>query len=330
MKKYVTLPLTNSLLKTKQTLYNLPSVSRPPLAENNHYHVLPLNSRSKTIQSQPPSNKIPSTQLFPHVSPAAYLMTEQLSIPQHSETVQHLSTVLNQDAVSQLNVTTQDASSATLTAGLTLSGQTEMESSPSAFLMEPSVMTPALPSELGSAKECWKPSVKFRHTMMFRSKCTNADIKLRHFYCLSWVSLPLTKTCHIISVPLSVFKEQPPVKLTWEDAIHAINATKTPYTVAWGLFPYILSYWSDAIFKCSSPDYICTKPKCNLSSSSLSIWEDWTSVQEPFWSNCSLCCPGAIQHFLHSSFSPITWPSCDTGSCLCKWMYPSNQKYISL
>lgn len=128
MKKYVTLPLTNSLLKTKQTLYNLPSVSRPPLAENNHDHVLPLNSRSKTIQSQPPSNKIPSTQLFPHVSPAAYLMTEQLSIPQHSETVQHLSTVLNQDAVSQLNVTTQDASSATLTTQLTLSGQTGVES----------------------------------------------------------------------------------------------------------------------------------------------------------------------------------------------------------
>lgn len=65
-----------------------------------------------------------SAQLFPHGSPSLCLMAVQLSIPQLSETTRHLSAVLNQDAASRLNGTTQDASSATLTAQLTLSGQT--------------------------------------------------------------------------------------------------------------------------------------------------------------------------------------------------------------
>ncbi|XP_044041412.1 uncharacterized protein LOC122870992 isoform X3 [Siniperca chuatsi] len=137
----------------KPTLYNLPSVSHPPLTET-FSEVLLLNSRLKTIQSQPPSNRIPSTQLFPDVSPTSYLMAEQLSITQHFDTTQHLSSALsamNQDVMSQLNVTTQDVSSVTLTGQLTLSGQTELESSLSTSLLEPSVMTftPALPSELG-------------------------------------------------------------------------------------------------------------------------------------------------------------------------------------
>lgn len=131
----------------KPTLYNLPSVSHPPPTEK--YNDAPLLSPTlKTTQSLPPSNKIPSTRLLPDVSPAS---TVRLSTAQRSDTIKHLSSVLNQDVMSQLNVTTQDASSTTSSGQLTLSGQTELESSLSTSLFEPSVLTftPVLPSELG-------------------------------------------------------------------------------------------------------------------------------------------------------------------------------------
>ncbi|XP_078021195.1 uncharacterized protein LOC117249027 isoform X2 [Epinephelus lanceolatus] len=78
-------------------------------------------------------------------------MTERLSRTQHSDTSKHLSSGLNQDVMSQLNVTTQDVSSTTSSGQPTLSGKTELESSLSMSLFESSVttMTPALPSELG-------------------------------------------------------------------------------------------------------------------------------------------------------------------------------------
>ncbi|XP_037617003.1 uncharacterized protein LOC119483053 [Sebastes umbrosus] len=126
----------------------LPSVSHPPLTEN--YNDAPrVDSTLKTIQSPPPSNKISSTQLFPDVSPNSCLTAERLSTIQHSETIQHLFSVLNQDVMSLLDVTTQSASSTSITGQLTLSGQTELESSLSTSLFEPSAMTftPALPSE---------------------------------------------------------------------------------------------------------------------------------------------------------------------------------------
>lgn len=134
----------------KPTLYNLPSVSHPPLAENSD-DVLLLNSGLKTTQSPLPSNKTPSAQLFPDVSPTSSLMKEQLSITQHLNTSRHLSAVVNQDVMSALSVTTQDASPTTWTGQLAPSGQTELESSLTTSSMLPPVttFTPALPSELG-------------------------------------------------------------------------------------------------------------------------------------------------------------------------------------
>ncbi|KAL7371130.1 hypothetical protein ABVT39_019778 [Epinephelus coioides] len=134
----------------KPLLYNLPSVSHPPPTEN-YTDASLLNSRLKTVHSQPPSNEIPSTRPFPDVSPTSYIMTERLSRTQHSDTSKHLSSVLNQDVMSQLNVATQDVSSTTSSGQPTLSGKTELESSLSTSLFESSVitMTPALPSELG-------------------------------------------------------------------------------------------------------------------------------------------------------------------------------------
>ncbi|GLD63064.1 uncharacterized protein AKAME5_001471700 [Lates japonicus] len=125
-----------------------PSVSHPPLTQNFN-DILLLNSR---LKPPPSSNKILATQLFPDVSPTSYLTTEQLSISPQTGTIQHLSPApsgVNQNVMSQLNATTQDESSTALTGQLTLSGQTELESSLSSFLLEPSVMTPALPSEFG-------------------------------------------------------------------------------------------------------------------------------------------------------------------------------------
>ena len=134
----------------KPALYDLPSVSHPPLAENS-YDVLLLNSGLKTPQSPPPSNKTPSAQLFPHVSPTSSLMTEQLSITQHSDTSRHLSAAVNQDVMSLLSVPTQDVSPTTWTGQRAPSGQTELESSLTTSSMEPPVttFTPVLPSELG-------------------------------------------------------------------------------------------------------------------------------------------------------------------------------------
>lgn len=78
-------------------------------------------------------------------------MKEQLSITQHLNTSRHLSAVVNQDVMSALSVTTQDASPTTWTGQLAPSGQTELESSLKTSSMLPSVttFTPALPSELG-------------------------------------------------------------------------------------------------------------------------------------------------------------------------------------
>ncbi|KAM7367084.1 hypothetical protein PAMP_015009 [Pampus punctatissimus] len=133
------------------------SESQSTLSSQEHYNdAMLLNSRLKTIQSLPLSNKIPTTQQSPDVSPTSCLMTKQLSVAQHSDTIQHLSkapSVNNQDVMSQLNETTQDVSSTTLAGQLTLSGKAELESSLSTSLLdslEPSVttFTPALPSDL--------------------------------------------------------------------------------------------------------------------------------------------------------------------------------------
>lgn len=241
----------------KLTVHNLPSVSHPPLTEN-YNGVLLLNSRSKTIQSPPP-NKVPSTQLFPDVSPTSYLMTEQLSITQHFDTVQHLSSALNQDIMSQLSGTTQDVSSATVTGQLTLSGQTELEPSLSTSMLEPSLMTftPALPSELGffsgqleslkassstmpplqtfsksllpdigvssSQKNLEspvvsdlqsKPGTQLQFDQNARMQTLSSDILLTSLQLTypPWalqMSRLSTKTHHITSVPLSMFKDQP-------------------------------------------------------------------------------------------------------------------------
>ncbi|XP_069012854.1 uncharacterized protein [Embiotoca jacksoni] len=119
-----------------------------------HNDVLLPSSASKTIQSLPSSNKIPSTQLFSDVSPS--LMWEQLSGTQRSDAIQRLSAApsgMSRDVMSQLNVTNQDVSSAALMGQLKVSGQTDLEASLSpTFLngLEPSVttLTPALPSKL--------------------------------------------------------------------------------------------------------------------------------------------------------------------------------------
>ncbi|KAM7378196.1 hypothetical protein PAMA_013205 [Pampus argenteus] len=133
------------------------SESQSILSSQEHYNdAMLLSSRLKTIQSPPLSNKIPTTQQSPDVSPTSYLMTKQLSVALHSSIIQHLSkapSVINQDVMSQLNETTQDVSSTTLAGQLTLSGKTELESSLSTSLLdspEPSVktFTPALPSDL--------------------------------------------------------------------------------------------------------------------------------------------------------------------------------------
>ncbi|KAF0029687.1 hypothetical protein F2P81_018792 [Scophthalmus maximus] len=138
----------------KPTLHNLPSVSHPPLTETRDDDVLLLASRLEPTQSPPPSKTIPTTQLFPDVSPTSCLTTGQLSITRETETAQHLSpapSVMNQEVTSQMNLTTRDVSSTTSTGPQTPSGEVELESSLTTSLLEPSVtmLTPALPSELG-------------------------------------------------------------------------------------------------------------------------------------------------------------------------------------
>nr|XP_019947919.1 PREDICTED: uncharacterized protein LOC109632858 isoform X1 [Paralichthys olivaceus]XP_019947920.1 PREDICTED: uncharacterized protein LOC109632858 isoform X1 [Paralichthys olivaceus] len=138
------------------TFQTLPSVSHPPQTEK-QTDVLPPTSRSEPTQSAPSSNKIPSTLLLPDLSPTSYLTSEQLSITQQGETIQHLSPVsfgMSQDAVSQQNVTTRGESSTTSTGQLTPSGLTEVESWIRTSVFQPSaeMFTPALPSELFSAQ----------------------------------------------------------------------------------------------------------------------------------------------------------------------------------
>lgn len=227
----------------KPTHHNLPSVSHLPLTES-YNNVLLLNSRLKTPQS---SDKIPSTQLFPDVSPTSYLMTEQLSITQHSDTIQPLSSLLTKDVMSPLYLTTQDVSSTTLTGQLTLSGQTELESSLSTSLLEPSVMfTTALPSEFdffsgqietsdmitpvftleslkaSSTMPPWQTFFKSLPPDIGVSKTISSDISQPTYP--SWAlqtSLPLTKPHHMISVPLTTFKDQPFKEQTSAKSAHA-------------------------------------------------------------------------------------------------------------
>lgn len=190
-------------------------------------------------------------------------MAEQLSISQHFDTIQHLSSALNRDVMSQLSATTRDVSSTTLVG---LSGQTELESSLSTTLLVPTVttFTPALPSELGfvsgqletsnitnavftvesviasssSMMPLWEtffesllpdigvssvqkdlesPGVTDLQSNSGTELCfdrnvlkqtLSSDISLVPSWALQ-TSLPLTKTCHIISVLSSMFRDEP-------------------------------------------------------------------------------------------------------------------------
>ncbi|XP_050933828.1 uncharacterized protein LOC127138954 [Lates calcarifer] len=236
-----------------------PSVSHPPLTEN-YNDILLLNSRLKPIQSPPSSNRILTTQLFPDVSPTSYLTAEQLSISPQTGTIQHLSPApsgVNQDVMSQLNATTQGESSTALTGQLTLSGQTELESSLSSFVLEPSVMTPALPSEFGLysgqretlnitnpefSDEFLKASSSFISLSLLPDICASSlhqtlGSKAAMDFCsdrneqtqtlISGVSLTSVlpveipssiKTPQIISVPLTMFKDQTSVKSAHESS----------------------------------------------------------------------------------------------------------------
>lgn len=113
---------------------------------------------------------------------------------------------------------------------------------------------------------------------------------------------------HLISVPLSVFKDKPPVKLTQEN-MRFMKSVQPKLHPSHGCSSHIFLVTgaiTHNIFA-PSPSVTHTAP--------LSAFER-ISIREPFWSNFSLCYPGATHYTLQSSF-PIMWPGFDTGSCLC-------------
>uniref|UniRef100_A0A8P4KJE8 Peptidase S72 domain-containing protein n=1 Tax=Dicentrarchus labrax TaxID=13489 RepID=A0A8P4KJE8_DICLA len=308
----------NDLHSAKPTLHNLPSVSHLPLTES-YNDVLLLNSRLKTKQSLQPSNKIPSTQPFPDVSPTSRLMTEHLSITQHFDTIQHLSSVLNQDVMSRLNATIKDVSPTALTGEMAVSGQTELESSLSMSLLAPLVttFTPALPSELNIIHPGFTESLKASADTSFFSQqkdlespvvtelCfdqTSSDIILMSLQPTSWalqISLPLTKTHHIIYVPLSMFRDQPSIKSAHESLqfMPSMLLGESQHT-----FPHISSvikmttstYLNPAVLTTIAPSPHVTHP------APLSMFESTRPVSEDHFDPTA---PSAVQEPYITSFT---------------------------
>lgn len=84
------LKTSTQLKSTKSTLSNPPSASYQPLADDDT-EALELKSTFNTKHSLPPSDKIPSTQPFPDVSPTSGLTSSHLSkTHSHCVTIQHL------------------------------------------------------------------------------------------------------------------------------------------------------------------------------------------------------------------------------------------------
>ncbi|CAJ1054921.1 uncharacterized protein LOC122870992 isoform X1 [Xyrichtys novacula] len=183
----------------QQTPHNLPSASYQPPAESD-IAAQELNSSLTTEQSLPPSNRIPSTQLFPDASPTSRLMTGHLSkTHSHSGTIKHLSPIVWQDVMSQLLVTTQDVSSTTWTGQLTLSERTELETSLSPPIVEPSmtVFTP-VPPEFDCHRERLETINALSPDILFMSRKPTLHM-----------SSPVTRTLQMFSIPSSLFKDQP-------------------------------------------------------------------------------------------------------------------------